>query len=96
MAAARTKIANAFAVSDGKIEQLTTQLTDAIAAASQEIFGEHVLADVIVEALVRNLADMVASNETLDTPQKVDSYCRHVGFDLASYALTIRGEGRLQ
>jgi hypothetical protein len=39
---------------------------------------------------------MVASNETLDTPQKVDSYCRHVGFDLASYALAIRGEGRLQ
>jgi hypothetical protein len=39
---------------------------------------------------------MVASNETLDTPQKVESYCRRIGFDLASYALTIRGEGRLR
>jgi hypothetical protein len=96
MAAARTKIAKVFAVSDGTFEQLAIQLTDAIAVASQEIFGEHVLADVIVEALLRNLADMVASNEALDTPQKVESYCRHVGFDLASYALTMRGEGRLQ
>jgi hypothetical protein len=72
MAAIRADIAEAFAVSDGKIEQLTAQLTDAIAAASADIFGEHVLADLIVEALLRNLADLVASNETLDTPQKVE------------------------
>jgi hypothetical protein len=43
MAAIRADIAEAFAVSDGKIEQLTAQLTEAIAAASAE--GEHVLAD---------------------------------------------------
>ena len=75
MATIRTCIAEAIGVSDGKIEELTARLTDATAAVSAEMFGEEIPGqrELIVEATIRNLAQMIANNRWLDTPDKVDT-----------------------
>ena len=92
MATVRASIAEAIDVSGGKIEELTTRLTDATEAASAEIFGEEFPGEreLIVEAAIRNLANMIANNLWLDTPEKVEAYCDQVGMDLANYALGMR------
>jgi hypothetical protein len=41
---------------------------------------------------MRNLANMIANNRWLDTPEKVEAYCNQVGMDLANYALGMREE----
>jgi hypothetical protein len=41
---------------------------------------------------MRNLANMIANNQWLDMPEKVDAYCNHIGMDLANYALGMREE----
>jgi hypothetical protein len=46
----------------------------------------------IVEATMRNLANMIANNPWLDTPEKVEAYCKQVANDLANYALEMRKE----
>jgi hypothetical protein len=46
--------------------------------------------ELIVEAIIRNLANMIANNRWLDTPEKVEAYCNQVGMDLANYALAMR------
>ena len=48
--------------------------------------------ELIVEAAIRNLANMIANNRWLDTPEKVEAYCNHIGMDLANYALGMREE----
>ena len=90
----RASIAEAIDVSGGKIEELTAKLTDATEAASAEIFGEEFPGgrELIVEATMRNLANMIANNPWLDTPEKVEAYCNQVGMDLANYALGMRKE----
>jgi hypothetical protein len=94
MATIRASIAEAIGVSGGKIEELTARLTDATEAASAEIFGEEFPGgrELIVEAAIRNLANMIANNRWLDTPEKVEAYCSQVGMDLANYALGMREE----
>jgi hypothetical protein len=94
MATIRTCIAEAIGVSDGKIEELTARLTDATAAVSAEMFGEEIPGqrELIVEATIRNLAQMIANNRWLDTPDKVEAYCNRIGMDLAAYALKMREE----
>ena len=91
MATVRASIAEAISVSGGKIEELTARLADATEAASAEIFGEALPGEreLIVEATIRNLANMIA-NWWLDTPEKVEAYCNQVGMDLANYALGMR------
>ena len=88
----RANIAEAIGVPGGKIEELTARLTDATEAASAEIFGDEFPGgrELIVEATMRNLANMIANNRWLDTPEKVEAYCNQVGMDLANYALGIR------
>ena len=92
MATVRASIAEAIGVSGGKIEQLTARLADATEAASAEIFGAELPGEreLIVEATMRNLANMIANNRWLDTPEKVEAYCNQVGMDLANYALGMR------
>ena len=92
MATVRASIAEAIAVSGGKIEELTARLADATEAASAEILGEELPGEreQIVEATIRNLANMIANNPWLDTPEKVEAYCNQVGMDLANYALGMR------
>jgi hypothetical protein len=94
MANIRVTIAEAIGVSYGKIEELTARLTDATETASAEIFGEEFAGEreLIVEATMRNLANMIANNRWLDTPEKVEGYCNHIGMDLACYALGMREE----
>ena len=94
MANIRATIAEAIGVSSGKIEELTARLTDATETASAEIFGEEFPGEreLIVEATMRNLAHMIANNPWLDTPEKVEGYCNHIGMDLACYALGMREE----
>ena len=89
MATVRASIAEAIGVSGDKIEELTARLADATEAASAEIFGEELPGEreLIVEATMRNLANMIANNQWLDTPEKVEAYCNQVGMDLATYAL---------
>jgi hypothetical protein len=81
-------------VSGGKIEELTARLADATKAASAEIFGGELPGEreLIVEATMRNLANMIANNRWLDTPEKVEAYCNQVGMDLANFALRMREE----
>ena len=97
MANIRVTIAEAIGVRGGKIEELTARLTDATEAASAEIFGEELPGgrELIVEATMRNLANMIANNQWLDTPEKVEAYCNHIGMDLANYALGMREEQAL-
>ena len=59
---------------------------------SAEIFGEELPGEreLIVEATMRNLANMIANNRWLDTPEKVEAYCNQSGMDLANYALGMR------
>jgi hypothetical protein len=92
MATVRASIAEAIGVSGGKIEELTARLTDATAAMSAEVFGEKLPGEreLVVEATMRNLAQMIANNAWLDTPGKVEAYCNRVGMDLANYALEMR------
>ena len=92
MATVRASIAEAIGVSGGKIEELTARLADATEAAGAEIFGEELPGEreLIVEATMRNLANMIANNRWLDTPEKVEAYCNQVGMDLANYALGMR------
>ena len=92
MATVRASIAEAISVSGGKIEELTARLADATEAASAEIFGEALPGEreLIVEATIRNLANMIANNRWLDTPEKVEAYCNRVGMDLTNYALGMR------
>ena len=89
MATIRARIAEALGVSDGKIEELTARLTDATAVASAEVFSGEFPGkrELIVEAALRNLAHMIASNRWLDTPEKIEGYCNRVGMDLANHAL---------
>jgi len=89
MLTVRATIAEAIDVSGGKIEELTAKLADATDAASAEIFGEEFPGgrELIVEAAMRNLANMIANNRWLETPEKVEAYCNQVGMDLANYAL---------
>ena len=96
MAIVRASIAEAIGVSGGKIEELTARLADATEAASAEIFGEALPGerDLIVEATMRNLANMIANNRWLDTPEKVEAYCNQVGMDLANYALGMRKDSQ--
>ena len=70
MATVRASIAEAIGVSGGKIEELTARLADATEAAHAEIFGEELPGEreLIVEATMRNLANMIANNRWLDTP----------------------------
>ena len=77
MATVRASIAEAIDVSGGKIEELTARLTEATEAASAEIFGEEFPGgrELIVEAAMRNLANMIANNWWLNTPEKVEAYC---------------------
>ena len=42
-----------------------------------------------------NLANMIANNRWLDTPEKVEAYCNQVGMDLANYALGMRRNTKL-
>ena len=90
----RATIAEAIGISSGKIEELTARLTDATETASAEIFGVEFPGEreLIVEATMRNLANMIANNRWLDTPEKVEDYCNQVGMDLANYALGMREE----
>ena len=90
----RANTAEAIGVPGGKIEELTARLTDATEAASAEIFGDEFPGgrELIVEATMRNLANMIANNRWLETPEKVEAYCNQVGMDLANYALGMRGE----
>jgi hypothetical protein len=92
MATVRASIAEAISVSGGKIEELTARLADATEAASAEIFGEALPGEreLIVEATMRNLANMIANNRWLDSQEKVEAYCNQVGMDLANYALGMR------
>ena len=92
MATVRACIAEAISAPGGKIEELTARLTDATEAASAEIFGEEFPGgrELIVEAAMRNLANMIANNRWLETPEKVEAYCNQVGMDLANYALGMR------
>ena len=94
MANIRVTIAEAIGVRGGKIEELTARLTDATEAASAETFGEEFPGgrELIVEAAMRNLANMIANNQWLATPEKVEAYCNHIGMDLACYALGVREE----
>ena len=64
MATVRASAAQAIGVPAGKIEELTARLTDATEAASAEIFGEEFPGgrELIVEAAIRNLANMIANN----------------------------------
>jgi hypothetical protein len=63
MAIVRASIAEAIGVSGGKIEELTARLADATEAASAEILGEELPGEreLIVEATIRNLANMIAN-----------------------------------
>jgi hypothetical protein len=40
------------------------------------------------------LANMIANNRWLDTPEKVEAYCNQVGMDLANYALGMRKDSQ--
>ena len=94
MVTIRASIAETISVFGGQIEELTARLSDATQALSAEIFGEELPGErgLIVAATIRNLANMIANNQWLDTPEKVEAYCNQVVMDLANYSLAMREE----